>query len=563
MMMPKLFSLLKNNRKEFTKKQVTQDIISGIIVAIIALPLSIALAIASGVSPEKGLLTAIIGGFIISLLGGSRVQIGGPTGAFVIIIYGIIQKYSIEGLMVATIMAGIILIIFGLVKFGSVIKYIPYSITTGFTAGIAIVLFSTQVKDFLGLGMENVPSEFFGKWGAYFSNFGTLQIETVIIGVIALLIIIFIPKLNKKIPGALVALIVTTLLVQLFNLPVETIGSRFGEVSSTIPMPNLPNINFQMISDLMQPAITIAILAGIESLLSAVVADGMIGKKHNSNMELVAQGVANIACALFGGIPATGAIARTAANVKNGGRTPIAGIVHSVFLLLIMVLLMPFAKLIPMTTLAAILIVISYNMSEWRAFKDLLKSTKSDIAVLVITFLLTVIFDLVLAIEVGMILAMFLFIKKSSEATKISKVDYLYDDSAEESGDGSDSVDGDVLAGRFDENKKIMVYEINGPLFFGAANTFMDLMNEIDIEADVMIIRMKNVLVFDATALNVLKRIKAQCKKHKIKLIFTEVQDAPMKLMQKSGFVESVGEWCFFNNLEDGYEKAKSLISEK
>ena len=562
MMMPKLFSLLKNNREEFTKKQITQDVISGIIVAIIALPLSIALAIASGVSPEKGLLTAIIGGFIISFLGGSRVQIGGPTGAFVVIIYGIIQKYGLEGLMVASIMAGIILIIFGLAKFGSVIKFIPYSITTGFTAGIAIVLFSTQIKDFLGLGLEEVPSEFFEKWGAYISNIGSFQIQTIIVGVIALLIIVIIPKLHKKIPGALVALVVTTLLVQLFNMPVETIGSRFGEVSATIPIPSIPNISFQMISDLMAPAITIAILAGIESLLSAVVADGMIGKKHNSNMELIAQGVANISSVLFGGIPVTGAIARTAANVKNGGRTPIAGIVHSLFLLLIMLILMPYAKLIPMTTLAAILIVISYNMSEWRAFKDLFKSTKSDVAVLLITFSLTVIFDLVLAIEVGMILAMFLFIKKSSEATNIKKVDYLYNDSAEDGSDGNESEMIDGLKSKIDENKNIMVYEINGPLFFGAANTFMDLMNEIDIEAKVLVIRMKNVLVFDATALNVLKRIKAQCKKHNIKLVFTEVQESPMKLMIKSGFVESVGNWCFFDNLEDGYQKAKDLLNE-
>ncbi|MDD2370495.1 MAG: SulP family inorganic anion transporter [Firmicutes bacterium] len=557
MMMPKLFSLLKDNRQEFTKKRIIRDIMSGIIVAVIALPLSIALAIASGVSPEKGLITAIIGGFIISFFGGSRVQIGGPTGAFVIIIYGIIQKYSFEGLAVATVMAGIILIIFGLVKFGSVIKYIPYSITTGFTAGIAIVLFSTQIKDFLGLRMVLVPSEFFEKWGAYFSSISSIQIETILVGIIALLIIIYMPKINKKIPGALVALVVTTVIVQIFHLPVETIGSRFGEVSSTIPMPNIPNINFKMVSDLIQPAITIAILAGIESLLSAVVADGMIGKKHNSNMELVAQGIANIACALFGGIPATGAIARTAANVKNGGRTPIAGIVHSVFLLLIMMLLMPFAKLIPMTTLAAILIIISYNMSEWRAFKDLFKSTKSDIAVLLITFTLTVVFDLVIAIEMGMILAMFLFIKKSSEATNIKKIDFMYGDSAEE-GENSD-IDED-LDSIIKDNEKIIIYEINGPLFFGAANTFMDLVNEIDIRAEVMIVRMKNVLVFDATALNVLKRIKIQCKKHKIKLIFTEVQEKPKKLMEKSGFVESVGTWCFFNTLDEGIDKAKELI---
>ena len=364
MMMPKLFSLLKNNRSEFTGKRISQDIVSGIIVGIIALPLSIALAIASGVSPEKGILTAIIGGFLISFLGGSRVQIGGPTGAFVVIIYGIIQQYGIDGLMVATIMAGVILVVFGLVKFGSVIKYIPFSITTGFTAGIAVVLFSTQVKDFLGLDIKDVPSEFFEKWHAYITHLGSISMETVVVGLLAILIIVFVPKINKKIPGALIALVVTTLLVQLFNIPVATIGSIFGEVSSNIPMPTFPKISMEMIQNLMQPAITIAILAGIESLLSAVVADGMIGKKHNSNMELVAQGVANIASALFGGIPVTGAIARTAANVKNGGRTPIAGIVHAVFLLLIMLILMPYAKLIPMTTLAAILMAVSYNMSE-------------------------------------------------------------------------------------------------------------------------------------------------------------------------------------------------------
>ena len=552
MLKPKLFSILKHHKKELTKKQLLNDIIAGIIVAIIALPLSIALAIASGVSPEKGIITAIFGGFIISFFGGSRVQIGGPTGAFVIIIYGIIQKFGLDGLAIATVMAGIILIIFGLVKFGSVIKFIPYSITTGFTAGIAVVLLSTQVKDFLGLDIENVPSEFFAKWNSYFSNLDSVKMMTLGIGILALVIIIVMPKINKRIPGALIALLVTTFLVQFFKLPVETIGSRFGDVASTIPLPHIPNINLEIISELIQPAITIAILAGIESLLSAVVADGMIGKKHNSNMELIAQGMANIACALFGGVPATGAVARTAANVKNGGRTPIAGIVHSIFLLLTMLLLMPFAKLIPMTTLAAILIIIAYNMSEWRSIKEIFKSTKSDMLILVITFLLTVIFDLVVAIEIGMILAMFLFIKKSSENTKVDKID-LYEDS--DNDDDSDTGNDEIK-----NNKKIIIYEIKGPMFFGAANTFMDMMNEVDITAEVLIVRMKHVPIFDATALNILKRINSQCKKNKIRLMFAEVQKPPMKLLKNSGLVSMIGEDRFFNNIEEAVINAKTHL---
>ena len=382
MFKPKLLSLIQNNSSDLNKDQILKDVIAGIIVAVVALPLSVALAIASGVSPEKGLITAIIAGFIISLLGGSRVQIGGPTGAFVIIIYGIVQKYGIEGLTIATVIAGIILVFFGFLRFGSVIKFIPYPITTGFTGGIALVLCSTQINDFFGLNLKEVPSEFIEKWSIYFSNFSSVNLTTFAVGLASLLIIVFWPKINKTIPGSLVALIVVTTIVNLLDLPVETIGSRFGEISSTIPAPKLFSIDLPIIKELIRPAAIIAILAGIESLLSAVVADGMIGKKHNSNVELIAQGIANIASGLFGGIPATGAIARTAANIKNGGRTPIAGIIHSITLLLIMLIFMPFAKLIPMTTLAAILIVVSYNMSEWRAFKALLKSPKSDIAVL-------------------------------------------------------------------------------------------------------------------------------------------------------------------------------------
>ncbi len=535
-----------------------RDCISGIIVAIIALPLSVALAIASGVSPEKGLITAIIGGFLISFLGGSRVQIGGPTGAFVIIVYGIVQKYGIEGLTIATIMSGALLVVFGLFRFGSIIKYIPYPITTGFTAGIAVVLFSTQVKDFLGLKIEHVPSEFFEKWGSYFSSIHTIQLETLIVGASALLIIILMPKINKTIPGSLIALVFTTIAVQIFHLPVATIGSIFGEISSSIPAPKLVGINMQTISDLMHPAITIAILAGIESLLSAVVADGMIGKKHNSNMELIAQGVANIGCAIFGGIPATGAISRTAANVKNGGRTPIAGIVHSVVLLLIMLIFMPFAKLIPMTTLAAILMVVAYNMSEWRAFKGLFNSTKSDTAVLLITFLLTVIFDLVVAIELGMIFALFLSIKKIADSTQINEVNPLLKDMSED-----EENETEYSSETSDTPKQILVYEINGALFFGAASTFMDVMNEVSATADILIIRMKNVPIFDATALDVLKRIDMRCRKHHIMLMLTELQPQPRKLLDKTGFVDKLGEERLFEKFDDAFEVARSIVDFK
>lgn len=557
---PKLFSILRNRSTELGKKQLMNDVISGIIVAIVALPLSIALAIASGVSPEKGLITAIVGGFIIAFFGGSRVQIGGPTGAFVIIVYGIIQNYGLEGLTIATILAGCLLVLFGLLRFGSIIKYIPYPITTGFTAGIAIVLFSTQVKDFLGLKIDQVPSEFFEKWGSYISNLSTITIQTCIIGVIALLIIIFLPKISKTIPATLVALVVTTILVQIFHLPVETIGSRFGEISSTLPMPKLVNFNLKTIGELMHPAITIAILAGIESLLSAVVADGMIGKKHNSNMELVAQGMANIACGLFGSIPATGAIARTATNIKSGGRTPIAGIVHSVVLLLIMLILMPYAKLIPMTTLAAILIVVSYNMSEWRAFKGLLYSTKSDISVLIISFLFTVIFDLVVAIEIGMVLAMFLSIKKIAESTQINKIFPMFEDLAE---DGEDKEISPKNAPALLNSKQILVYEINGPLFFGAANTFMDVMNEVKSSADILILRMENVPIIDATAFDVLKRIDIRCRKHHIMLLMTELQQQPLKLLIKTGFVERLGSDRFFDKLDDALAVANSIVKLK
>lgn len=535
-MKPKLLRMV--DRREINKERILKDIIAGIIVAIIALPLSVALGISSGVSPEKGLITAIIAGFLISFLGGSRVQIGGPTGAFVVIVYGIIQSYGIEGLIISTIMAGIILIVLGLLKFGSVIKFVPHPITVGFTSGIAITLLSTQVKDFLGLTIDKVPAEFIGKWEAYFAHMNTFNLTAFLVGLGSLLIMIYWPKVNKTIPGSLVALIVATLVVNIFNLPVETIGSRFSDISSAIPAPMVPKVSFQTIKSLINPALTIAILAAIESLLSAVVADGMIGGKHDSNMELIAQGVANVASGIFGGIPATGAIARTAANVKNGGRSPISGVVHAITLLLIMMVFMPLAKMIPMTTLGAILILVSYNMGEWKTFYSLLKAPKSDVAILLITFILTVVFDLVVAIEIGMVLAMFLFMKRIADTTKIETMVLC-----------SQGEDENIR----DESHKdnILVYEINGPFFFGIVHNFMDVMKEINSSYEVLLLDMKNANAIDSTAMEALETLYSRCKKHNIKLLLANIQEQPHKVLKGMGFLELVGEEAIFNDREE------------
>lgn len=399
-MSPKLFKMMKYN--ELTKDKVGKDIISGVIVAIIALPLSIALAISSGVSPEKGLITAIFAGFVISFLGGSKVQIGGPTGAFVVIVYGVVKNYGMTGLITSTMMAGIILVVMGLLRFGSLIKYVPQTITVGFTSGIGVTLLTTQLKDLFGLKIADVPAEFIGKIESYIQNISTFDLVSFLIGLACILILVYWPKVNKKIPASIIALTISTLAVNLLNLPTDTIGTRFNEISSSIPKPQIPHIDIKTIINLINPAMTIALLGAVESLLSCVVSDNMINDKHDSNMELVAQGLGNITSSLFGGIPATGAIARTAANVRNGGKSPIAGLAHAITLLLIMVIFMPFAKLIPMTTLAAILIIVSYNMGEWSHFKELLSSSKSDALVLIITFVFTVVFDLVFAIGVGM-----------------------------------------------------------------------------------------------------------------------------------------------------------------
>lgn len=538
-MTPKLLRMFK--RKEMSKEKIVKDIIAGIIVAIIALPLSVALGISSGVSPEKGLITAIIAGFLISFLGGSRVQIGGPTGAFVVIVYGIIQNYGINGLIISTMMAGVILVLLGVFKFGSVIKFVPHPITVGFTSGIAITLLSTQVKDFLGLSIDKVPAEFIEKWEAYISHFNTINYTALLVGVGALIIMIIWPKINKTIPGSLVALIITTLIVSIFNLPVETIGSRFGNLSSTLPMPTLPVVDLDTIRSLIQPALTIAILAAIESLLSAVVADGMIGGQHDSNMELIAQGFANIGSALFGGIPATGAIARTAANVKNGGRSPISGIVHAITLLLIMLIFMPLAKLIPMTTLAAILIIVSYNMGEWKTFYTLLKAPKSDIVILVLTFVLTVVFDLVVAIEVGMVLAMFLFMKRIADTTKIESMVMCCNG-------GNDNVR--------EENSRenILIYEINGPFFFGIVHRFMDVMKEINSSYEVLILDMKTVNAIDSTAIDALETLFERCEKHNIKLLLSNINEQPYKVLKSMRFLDLIGEEALFKDREEAIQ---------
>ena len=548
-MMPKFFLMIKN--KEITKQQIMKDIIAGIIVAIIALPLSIALAIASGVSPEKGLITAIFAGFVISFLGGSKVQIGGPTAAFVTIIYSIIQEHGLDGLITAVIMAGVMLVIMGLLKFGTLIKYIPKTITVGFTAGIALSLMSTQLKDFLGLKIDNVPSEFIPKWGSYFSHINSLDVWSIVIGVLCIGIIVLWPKINKTIPGSMIALIIATLLVKFMNIPIDTIGSRFTEISSSIPAPSLPSFSIATINKLFVPAVTIAILGALESLLSAVVADEMIGDTHDSNMELIAQGLANIASGLFGGIPATGAIARTASNVKSGGRSPISGMVHAITLLITMLALMPLAKMIPMTALSAILIVVAYNMSEWRTFKSLLKAPKSDIAVLLITFGCTVIFDLVVAIGCGMIMTMALFMKRVSDTTEIRDLvdEEVFDDEITRVLEKADG--------------KINVYQVNGPMFFGVVQEFISKMKELESTTEVVILDMRHTHAVDASAIDAMTKLLRQCEKLNIKLYLTHVQDQPKKVLDKMGFAIKVGENNIFDTkteaIEDAYNYVRNL----
>lgn len=542
--MRELTPQLVHSLKHYSKEDFTKDLIAGVIVAIIALPLSIALALASGVAPEQGLYTAIVAGFLISALGGSKVQIAGPTAAFATIVAGIVAKNGMEGLAVATILAGILLVLMGVLRMGSMIKFIPYTITTGFTAGIAVTILIGQLKDFFGLTFTHSPVETMEKVEEVARTFHTGNWTAVGVGVLALAILIVWPRFFKKIPASLIAVIVTAGAVKLFSLPVNTIGDLYT-ISSDLPRFNLPAMSYDTVAAVLPDAFTIAVLAAIESLLSAVVADEMIGARHNSNMELVAQGVGNAASALFGGIPATGAIARTAANIKNGGRSPVAGMVHAVVLLLVLVLLMPYAALIPMPCIAAILFQVAYNMSGWRTVVNVVKhSPKSDVAVLVTTFLLTVVFDLVVAIAVGLSLACLLFMKRMAEVSDVKEWDYV-----EDTGDDQ---------GRLKPvPSHVMVYEFTGPLFFGAADKVPHI--ERNTGKDVLILRMRSVPAMDITALNSLRRLYVECQDKGIRVLFSHVNEQPMSVFQKSGLYDLVGADSFVPNIDAALDRAVEL----
>jgi sulfate permease, SulP family len=551
MFRPKLFDTLKN----YDGRQLRKDIMAGLIVGIVALPLAIAFAIASGVSPEKGLYTAIIAGFIISAMGGSRVQIGGPTGAFIVIVYGIVQAHGTNGLIVATFMAGVMIMIMGIARLGSVIKFIPYPLIIGFTSGIALIIFSSQTKDFFGLKMGAVPADFIDKWKSYIQNVRTVNIYAVFIAAITVTIILFWPKITRKIPGSLVAILVTTAAMQLLHLPIETIGSRFGRIQSSFPTPSIPNLDFSTIKNLVRPAFTIALLGSIESLLSAVVSDGMIGGNHKSNMELVAQGTANIFSSLFGGIPATGAIARTATNVKNGGRTPVAGIVHAFTLLLIVLFVGKWAALIPMATLAGILVIVAYNMSEWESFLSVMKGPRNDVAVMITTFLLTVLIDLTVAIEIGMVLAAFLFMHKM---IKFSNVSILTKD-IEDNGLAKDN----EAIGNYSIPMDVEVFEITGPLFFGAAYKFKDAMKIIEKPPKVLIIRMRQVPIIDATGIKTIEHVFKESKRRGTKMILSEVHSEQIKKELKDArLLFAIGKANVTSTFDEAIERSNTILRE-
>ena len=547
MLKPKLFTTLKT----YTKDLFIADLSAGVIVGIVALPLAIAFAIASGVSPEKGVLTAIIAGFIISALGGSKVQIGGPTGAFVIIVFGIVQQYGLAGLTFATLLAGILLMIMGFAKMGTVIKFIPHPLIVGFTSGIAVIIFSTQIKDFLGLSIASVPSEFFDKWHAYFTNLHLINWYSLAIGGGSIALILLWQKFNKKIPGSLVALLAATIATYVFQLPVETIGTKFGEISVSLQMADFSQFTFAQAKQLIEPAVTIAILAAIEALLSAVVADGMIGSRHRSNMELVAQGAANIASSIFGGIPATGAIARTATNIKNGGKTPVAGIIHAVTLLLVMLFFGTYASLIPLSALAAILIIVSYNMSEWRSFVRVLKSPKSDVSVLLITFFLTVVFDLTIAIEVGMVMSAFLFMHRMSMVTNVGVITREFN---EEDVEDTQSIN------LKDVPKDVEVFEINGPFFFGAVDKFREAIDRVAERPKVLIIRMRNVPAIDSTGIAVLEKLCLDNRKHGTHFVLSGVHSQPLIAIGQAGLIDVFGEENIHDNIDSALTRTREIL---
>ena len=541
---PKLATTLQN----YSRDQFIKDLTAGIIVGVVALPLSIAFAIASGVTPDRGLYTAIVAGFVISLLGGSRVQIGGPTGAFVVIVYGIVQRYGVGGLTAATLMAGVLLIGFGLVRLGTAIRFIPHPLITGFTAGIAVIIATGEIKDAFGLRMGAVPADFIERYQVYAQRFGTINANATAVCVATIVVIMLWPKVSRRIPGPLIALLVTTIAVQLMHLDIETIGSRFGTLAASLPHPAMPHLSFADMTRLVRPAFTIALLGSIESLLSAVVSDGMIGGRHRSNMELVAQGVANIASPLFGGIPATGAIARTATNIKNGGRTPIAGIAHAITVLLVTLFFGRWAALIPMATLAGILLVVAYQMSEWRVFKAELSSPRSDVSVLVVTFLLTVLVDLTVAIEVGMVLAAFLFMRRMASLANVSPVTAAVLDDQ-----GSDELTPSIPRG-------IEVYEINGPFFFGAAEVFKDTLALVAGKPKVLILRMRSVPAIDATGLHALTDVVHRSRRDGTLVLLSEVQPQPLQALNRSVLIDEIGEEHLYPSLELAIERAREEL---
>ncbi len=537
---PKFFSIFK---KGYSGKRFTADLLAGIVVGIVALPLAIAFAVASGVSPEKGLITAVIAGFLISLLGGSRVQIGGPTGAFIVIVYGILTEYGFDGLLISTIFAGIFLIVFGVFKFGALLKYFPHPLIVGFTSGIGLIILSSQIRDAFGLDIENVPAKFIDKWTVYVQHYDTVNFFALGLTIFTILLITFSRHITRRIPGSLIAIVVGTLLVKIFDLPVLTIESFFGEISGTLKL-SFPKIDFSQIGNYVHPALTIALLGAIESLLSAVVADGMIGGRHNSNTELIAQGVANIVTPFFGGIPATGAIARTATNVKNGGRTPVAGIVHAIVLLLIMLFFSKWVKLIPMASLAGILIVVAYNMSEWRSFKSIMKGSFFDISILLTTFFLTVLVDLTVAIEIGVVLSALLFMKRMADLGKtIPQV-----------------VDTELLEDYSELPKGIGIYEISGPLFFASARQYTEVLITTGLKSKIIIIRMRHVPFVDSTGMQNLKEAVKILTKAKIKVFLSGVNDNVRADLKRSGVCDLIGECQVFNTFELAAEQAKKVL---
>ncbi|PKP00465.1 MAG: sodium-independent anion transporter [Bacteroidetes bacterium HGW-Bacteroidetes-8] len=554
---PKLFDIIINRR--YDKKTFMSDLIAGVIVGIIALPLAIAFGIASGVTPQQGLITAIVAGLLTSLLGGSKFLIGGPTGAFIVIVYGIVTQYGISGLIIATVLAGVILVLMGLFKLGNIIKFIPYPIVVGFTSGIALVIFSTQIKDLLGLKMDSVPSDFIPKWLAYFNNISSINFWESALGLISLGIIVFWPKINKKIPGSLVAIVMGTigaiLLSKFAGIDFATIGSKFPELAGGVPLPRpeTPKIDFEAIRLLFQPAITIALLCAIESLLAAMVADGVTGKRHDSNTELIGQGITNIITPFFGGIPSTGAIARTMANINNGGKTPVAGVIHAVVLLLIFLFLMPYAVYIPLSTLAAILIIVAYNMSEWRTFRYLLKGHRADVAVLLITFFLTVIIDLTVAIEFGVILAIILFVKRISETSSIKVIE---NNTVAGSEDEEAPNDIDMIS----IPKGVEIFEIDGPFFFGLASKLDEIDSSSYQNVKVRIIRMRKVPFIDSTGLNNLRNLWKRSRQEKIHIILSGVNDQVFDSLLKSGFINEIGRDYVFPHITMALEKASEIV---